>query len=205
MVQQIFQPSSSDLRGKKNKCLGHSRCSLTAQGCWFPRHRAIYKCSEHFRLQQKGEVQAPYPKPGFLCHFQSLVCGVQLTDIEYPVKTAAGRSRNTTSQFPSGGLGCQHWRRSPPRESPSSGLASKTRTCMAEKDAAWRVGGSGFCICFVFNFYWSIVDLHCCVSFCYTAKWFSYTYTHIHSLLDSFPIEVIIDYWVPCANIVGPY
>ena len=24
------------------------------------------------------------------------------------------------------------------------------------------------------SFYWSIVDLKCCVNFCYTAKWFSY-------------------------------
>ena len=30
-----------------------------------------------------------------------------------------------------------------------------------------------------------VVDLHCCVNFCCTAKWISYTYTYIHSFLDS--------------------
>ena len=35
-----------------------------------------------------------------------------------------------------------------------------------------------------FNFI--IVDLQCCVSFRCTAKWFSYTYTYIHSFSDSF-------------------
>ena len=41
---------------------------------------------------------------------------------------------------------------------------------------------------FFFNFYWSIVDLQCCVNFRCTAKWISYTYTSIHSFLDSFPM-----------------
>ena len=31
------------------------------------------------------------------------------------------------------------------------------------------------------EFYWSIVDLQCCISFKCIAKWFSYTYTYIHS------------------------
>ena len=37
---------------------------------------------------------------------------------------------------------------------------------------------------FFFHFYWSIVDLQYCVTFCYTAQWISYTF------LDSFPIYV---------------
>ena len=37
------------------------------------------------------------------------------------------------------------------------------------------------------KFYWSIVDLQCCVSFCHTVKWISYMYTYVHSFLDSFP------------------
>ena len=36
-------------------------------------------------------------------------------------------------------------------------------------------------IAFFFNFYWSITDLQCFVSLCCTTKWFSYTYTYIHS------------------------
>ena len=49
---------------------------------------------------------------------------------------------------------------------------------------------------FKINFYWRIVDLKSCVSFCCTAKWIIYTYTYILSFLDSFPIEVITEYWV---------
>ena len=36
------------------------------------------------------------------------------------------------------------------------------------------------------HFFWSIVDLQCCVSYRYTAKWISYTYTYIHSCLGFF-------------------
>ena len=31
-------------------------------------------------------------------------------------------------------------------------------------------------------FYWIIFDLQCCVNFCYTAKWFSFTYIIFHIL-----------------------
>ena len=34
------------------------------------------------------------------------------------------------------------------------------------------------------NFYWLLVALQCCVHFCHMAKWTSYMYTHIPSLLD---------------------
>ena len=36
------------------------------------------------------------------------------------------------------------------------------------------------------TFYWCIVDLQCCLSSRWTAKWISYTF--IYSFLDSFPI-----------------
>ena len=38
-----------------------------------------------------------------------------------------------------------------------------------------------YCESFLFLIYWSTVDLHCCVSFRYTAKGVSFTYTCIHS------------------------
>ena len=41
---------------------------------------------------------------------------------------------------------------------------------------------------FKINFYYSIDNLQCCVSFFCTAKWISYPYTYIHSFLDSIPI-----------------
>ena len=43
-----------------------------------------------------------------------------------------------------------------------------------------------FCKFLKNNFYWSIVDLQCCVNFCYTAKWIRYIW--LHSFLDSFHI-----------------
>ena len=64
---------------------------------------------------------------------------------------------------------------------------------------------SGLVFVFIFNsyfkivvakvlFYWSRVDLQCCVNYCCTAKWLSYTHTHSSSY--SFPLWFIIGYWV---------
>ena len=52
----------------------------------------------------------------------------------------------------------------------------------------WIRGHNSSASFFKINFYWSIVDLQCCVSFRCTAKWISYAYTYIHSFLDSIPI-----------------
>ena len=43
-----------------------------------------------------------------------------------------------------------------------------------------------------FILFWSIVDLQCCISFRCTAKWFSYTYTHIRSFSDYFPVSRMV-------------
>ena len=39
---------------------------------------------------------------------------------------------------------------------------------------------------FLVFFNWSRVHLLCCVTFCCTAQCISYTYTYIHTLLDSY-------------------
>ena len=52
---------------------------------------------------------------------------------------------------------------------------------------------------FLKNFYWSIVDLECCVNFCCIAKWLSCT--NAYNLFYSFSLWFITGYWniVPCA------
>ena len=47
-----------------------------------------------------------------------------------------------------------------------------------------------------FFFFWSTIDLQCCVSFRCAAKWIYCTYTYIHSFLDSFHMLAITQYWV---------
>ena len=51
---------------------------------------------------------------------------------------------------------------------------------------------------FFFKFCCSIIELQGCETFCCTTKWFSHTYTHIHSLPDSFPTQIITECWVEC-------
>ena len=45
-------------------------------------------------------------------------------------------------------------------------------------------------VSFFFFFNWSIVDLHCCVCFCYIAERISYTYIHSFRI---FPIQLITE------------
>ena len=54
---------------------------------------------------------------------------------------------------------------------------------------------SGQCLFTNFNFH--IVDLQCCINFCCTARWFSYTHTHIcRFFLYSFPLWFITGCWI---------
>ena len=59
-------------------------------------------------------------------------------------------------------------------------------------------------LCLRCNFYWSIVDLQCFVSFRYTVKCFRsmyvciyiYIYLYTHTFLLSFPLQFITRYWI---------
>ena len=44
-------------------------------------------------------------------------------------------------------------------------------------------------------FYWNIVDLQCCINFCYTARW-SFTHMHIHSFSYCFLFWFTTKYWI---------
>ena len=60
----------------------------------------------------------------------------------------------------------------------------------------WKLSGSLFLLAYSFLKFKIVLAYNCltiCVSFRCTAKWISYTC--IRSFLDSFPIQVIIEYW----------
>ena len=46
--------------------------------------------------------------------------------------------------------------------------------------------------------YWNIADLQCCVNYCYTSKWFSYTYIYI---LFHYGLSQDIEYSFLCCTI----
>ena len=47
--------------------------------------------------------------------------------------------------------------------------------------------------------YWRIVDFQCCVNFCYTAKWFSYTYIYLDTFFFIFFNQSLND-GCPCLD-----
>ena len=69
--------------------------------------------------------------------------------------------------------------------------------CLLPVSLGSRDGGSF--LSFFKAFYWSIVSLHCCVTFFCAAKWIHYPYTHIHSFWVSSPFRSPPSTeWGPC-------
>ena len=66
------------------------------------------------------------------------------------------------------------------KEGQLSELISWDEGQLEEKTMKHITGNKIMC----FSFYWDIIALQCCVSFCYTTEQISYLYTYIRSLLD---------------------
>ena len=52
---------------------------------------------------------------------------------------------------------------------------------------------------------WSIVALQCFASFCYIAKWISYLFIHISSVLHFLPIYVTTEHWIEFPVLYGRF
>ena len=71
---------------------------------------------------------------------------------------------------------------------PSSLLVLQEEICsVSQRPEFWVIHSLGLGE-FFFKFYWSIVNLQGCDHFCWTTKWPSHTYIHVHSHSESFPI-----------------
>ena len=116
----------------------------------------------------------------YLCHNLLFVEGYLLSLFERNIVTHFLSSWNPLQFFtaPNCSLQTSHglcW----PRDRALSVLSVNVSVCfcisMIGRSQWWRLCKT----LFFFNvFYWSIVDLQCCVSFWYLAKWFSYAYIY---------------------------
>ena len=89
-------------------------------------------------------------------------------------------------------------------KSPSSGLSNdqlmanlfQLYLCLHLKQIPDNISWDSF----LKKFYWSIVDLQCCVNFYHTAKWFSYTYIFFH-ILFHYDLSQDIEYSSLCYTV----
>ena len=133
--------------------------------------------SNHLKGLKRRDLRIPYQRRNYICGIpQPKKSNCALLIVCQRILVLAMQLSQSVHQFFATDLICiSHW---------SVSLVEP-----------WQIHHASLCFFQVFFFYWRIVDLHCCVSFQYTAKWFSHTYTYIH-FFRSFLIQVITEYWV---------
>ena len=167
--------------------------AASSNGSWFSLLPVLFRETENrFRRESAGCCPLFWPLVNHLG--QSKWCRCRKQPLDISVGQHGGDLFLPSSSIPCGWLGtfmcaiftwCASWHQSWHKSPYSQGQPWFLDRREEKGQSHW-----------LSYFFKSIVDLQCCVNFRCTEKWISYTDTHIHSFLDSFPIQAIAEYWV---------